>query len=174
MTPPLFHSVIHFAKKKKKSALLEPVLFAPQSAAGQWVWLKASNPGTGWVRGQVGWYAQGSVSCLLVYPCSDPWPLLPCASIVGRRVALSMMSQHPLHVMVGGAQQGAFGVKKAGEGELAAKIDAPISICMLVTSVIQRNPGPIRAQGGPMQRGSEGGLGSRAFWGVGGGSAILY
>lgn len=71
--------------------------------------------------------------------------------------------------MVGGAQQGAFGVKKAGEGELAAKIDAPISICMLVTSVIQRNPGPIRAQGGPMQRDSEGGLGSRAFGGVGGG-----
>lgn len=60
-------------------------------------------------------------------------------------------------------------MKKAVEGELAAKIDAPISICMLVTSVIQRNPGPIRAQGGPMQCGSEGGLGSRAFGGVGGG-----
>lgn len=81
------------------------------------------------------------MSCLLVYPCSDPWPPLPCALIVGRRVALSMVSQHPLHVVVGGAQRGAFGVKKAGEGELAAKIDAPISICMLVTSVIQRNPG---------------------------------
>lgn len=84
------------------------------------------------------------------------------------------MSHHPLHVMVGGAQRGAFGVKKAVEGELAAKIDAPISICMLVTSVIQRNPGPIRVQGGPTQRGSEGGLGSSAFGGVDRGSAILY
>lgn len=84
------------------------------------------------------------------------------------------MSQHPLHVMVGGAQRGAFGVKNTGERELAAKIDAPISICMLVTSVIQKNPGPIRAQGGPMQHSSEGGLGSRAFGGMGGRSTILY
>lgn len=101
-------------------------------------------------------FDQRSVSCLLVYPCTDPCPSLnsatPCC---------------PQHEVPASPARGL-----RGDAELAAKMETHISICMPLTSVILKNPVPIRVQGGPMQQdgGEEGGAGGWALKGA----AILY
>jgi len=98
-------------------------------------------------------FDQRSVSCLLVYPCTDPCPSLnsttPCCP--QHEVPASPSCDSGWHT--------ARGLR--GDAELATKMETRISICLPLTSVLLKNPVPIRVQGCPIQQdwGSLGGLG---------------
>lgn len=112
-------------------------------------------------------FDQRSVSCLLVYPCTDPCPSL--------NSAMPCCPQHEVPASPSCDSGGHTARGLRGDAELAAKMETHISICMPLTSVILKNPVPIRVQGGPMQQ--DGGVGEREG-GAGGwalkGAAILY